>query len=215
MGVFKRGGQIVEEQTDYEKTIKETIPSQQHVATNHAADTPRDSDQGADEEKTDFKQGLKDLYAQTTGSPQLKRTSDDNPKTRLIGSTIDKDDKLQSAQDPVVGWLVIITGPGLGHAFQIGYGNNPIGRSDHNRISLPFNDDQISRVNHATVSYDPKGRKFYIQPGTGTNLTYLDESPVMQPTELTSGHDITIGSTTLRFTAFCGETFDWQNNQED
>lgn len=113
--------------------------------------------------------------------------------------------------DPVVGWLVIIDGPGKGNYLKLGNGQNSIGRGTTERIRLDFGDEQISRANHATLTYDPRGRTFYIQQGHGTNLAYLDDSPVLAPAKLSAGNRITLGETTLLFVPLCGESFSWND----
>jgi len=113
--------------------------------------------------------------------------------------------------DPVVGWLVVLEGPGRGQARAIGYGMNSIGRAPDQRISLDFGDGEISRQNHAALTYDPRSRQFFLQHGGGTNLTYLNGQPVLAPQPLDSGSDILIGRTRLRFVALCGPQFDWQD----
>jgi len=141
---------------------------------------------------------------------------DDDAKTRII-SKIESDSlgsNLNSVvEDPPVGWLVVVSGPGKGRAVQIGSGVNKIGRSSSQRISLDFGDDLISQEEQAIVTYDPEGRNFYLQHDKGKNITYLgNESarkPVLTPTEITTGDEIHIGNTHLRFVAFCGNDFDW------
>ena len=86
--------------------------------------------------------------------------------------------------DPPVGWLVIVGGPGMGHVAMIGMGVNAIGRDATDRVSLDYGDKMISRTRHALVTFDPRSRKFYIQHGGGTNLTYLNDEPVLAPREL-------------------------------
>ena len=111
--------------------------------------------------------------------------------------------------DPVVGWLVIIEGPGRGNSLKLGFGMNAIGRAPDERVSVDFGDTEISRKSHATLTYDPRGRKFYLQHGDGTNLTYLGDNPVLQPAELKGGEIIGIGNTRFAFVSFCGPNFDW------
>ena len=123
-------------------------------------------------------------------------------------------EKADGMDDPVVGWLAIVEGPGKGNALQLGYGSNAIGRGETARVNLDFGDDQISRGGHAIVTYDPRGKKFYVQHGGGTNLTYLDDQPVLIPIELPALSHISIGNTVLRFVPLCGEEFDWQNPEE-
>ena len=124
-------------------------------------------------------------------------------------------EKSDGMDDPVVGWLAIVEGPGKGRAMQLGYGSNPIGRGETARIKLNFGDDQISRGGHAVVTYDPRGRKFYVQHGGGTNLTYLNDEPVLIPIELPALSHISIGNTILRFVPLCGDAFDWQDTEEN
>jgi pSer/pThr/pTyr-binding forkhead associated (FHA) protein len=113
-------------------------------------------------------------------------------------------------EGPVVGWLVVVEGPGRGKSVTLGYGMNSIGREAGNRVSLPFGDAQISRTKHATLTYDPRGKKFFIQHGESTNLTYVGESPVLAPLELKSGELIRLGDTTvLKFIPLCGDDFNW------
>ena len=111
--------------------------------------------------------------------------------------------------DPVVGWLVVVGGPGRGSAVRLGSGQNSVGRGPKSRARVDFGDRNISRESHAIVTYDPRNNRFYIQQGAGTNLTYLGGEPVLSPTALRSGSVITLGETTLRFVAFCDEDFTW------
>ena len=113
--------------------------------------------------------------------------------------------------DPVVGWLVVVAGPGKGQVCKLGYGTNSLGRGENARARLDYGDEGISRENHAALTYDPRGRKFYLQHGGGVNLTYLGDTPVLTPTSLEPMQDICIGDTTLRFVPFCGPDFDWQD----
>ena len=113
--------------------------------------------------------------------------------------------------EPVVGWLVVTEGPGRGQSLKLGYGVNAIGRGPEARVSLDFGDEEISRQSHAMLTYDTKGRKFYIQHGGGTNLTYLGDQPVLQPHEIKGREVIGIGKTRLTFIPFCGADFEWTN----
>lgn len=128
------------------------------------------------------------------------------PPTRGRGAEPKLDDPMS---DPVVGWLVVVAGPGQGRALKLGHGMNSIGRAEGQRCRLDFGDTEISRNIHATVTYDPRGRKFYLMHGGGQNLTYIGENPVLQPVVLQGGEVISLGKTTLKFVALCGPDFDW------
>ena len=113
--------------------------------------------------------------------------------------------------DPPVGWLVVVSGPGQGRTMTLGHGMNPIGRDRGERVCIDFGDRMISRRHHAVVIYDPRGKKFYLQHGGGKNLTYLGDAPVLVPTALPGFSKITIGETVLVFVPLCGERFDWED----
>ncbi len=117
--------------------------------------------------------------------------------------------------DPPVGWLVVINGPGQGNVATLGNGMNSIGRDSAERVSLDFGDEMISRSDHASITYDPRGKKFYIKHGGGTNLTYVNDRPVLSPQELPPHTHIMIGNTTLRFVPLSGEQFDWDIQEVD
>ncbi|MGA9794063.1 MAG: FHA domain-containing protein [Rhizomicrobium sp.] len=138
--------------------------------------------------------------------------ADSSEKTHVVGtrSSNPSPQSRDFLNDPVVGWLVIIDGPGKGQSLKIGYGQNSIGRSATQRIRIDFGDEQVSRDGHAFITYDPKGRKFYVQNGGGSNLIYIGDSPVLVPTEILDQTELSLGKTVLRFVPFCGSGFDWQ-----
>jgi hypothetical protein len=111
--------------------------------------------------------------------------------------------------DWVVGWLVIVKGPGFGRSLEIGTGANSIGRGANQKVSLNFGDPKISRERHAILVYEPKSRRFFLQNGEVRNLTYIDDQVVLTPVELTGGETIAVGETLLKFLPFCGPQFGW------
>ncbi|BDW11450.1 hypothetical protein PSHI8_15330 [Polynucleobacter sp. SHI8] len=153
-----------------------------------------------------------------TGSPKASQTNRDDDYTKIVrpgsssisGATVLTETAADTfSGEPVVGWLVIVDGPGKGQSMQLGSGMNGIGRAKEARVSLDFGDEEISRQNHASVVYDPKGNKFYLQHGGGINLTYLGDAPVLQPVEIIGRETISIGNTKLVFVPFCGPNFIW------
>lgn len=112
---------------------------------------------------------------------------------------------------PVVGWLVVVGGPGRGRSIELGYGMNIIGRNPGNRVVLDFGDDQISGDDHFRVAYDGTHRQFHLVPGRGTNLVYLGGDPLLAPVALASGNELSVGSTRLRFVALCDAGWSWES----
>ena len=111
--------------------------------------------------------------------------------------------------DPPAGWLVIVDGPGKGRAVTLGLHHNPIGRDAESRVVLDYGDDTISRSRHLVVTYDPEGRRFWVTPGDGTNLCYVNDQPVLASMPLEPCARIRTGRTTLRFVPLCGPDFSW------
>lgn len=113
-------------------------------------------------------------------------------------------------QDPVVGWLVIVGGPGIGQFRPVFEGNNTIGRSVANRISLDFGDDAISSDEQAYIRYDSAERSFLFVPNLAkTNIVSVNDKRPAGAVALTQMDVITMGRTQVVFVPFCGPEFDW------
>lgn len=164
--------------------------------------------QDDDDDKTRVVGGKRKKKDQGSAPQQQYGRPDDN--TVIYGSETEETDPME---DPIVGWLVTISGPGKGHILKLGYGMNSIGRGDDVRQKIIFDDGEISRKTHCTMTFDPKGRRFFLQHGEGTNLTYLGGDPVLSPTQIDNGAIISMGSSDFRFMAFCDENFDWQDQE--
>lgn len=112
--------------------------------------------------------------------------------------------------DPVVGWLVVVGGPGIGQYRPVFEGNNTIGRGGSNRIPLDFGDDAISTDEQAYIRYDSAERSFLFVPNLAkTNVVSLNEKRPTGAVELAHMDVITMGRTQLVFVPFCGSEFDW------
>ncbi len=110
-----------------------------------------------------------------------------------------------------VGWLVIVEGPGCGHAFPLRPGVSQIGRGDDQAIQLDFGDLAISREGHALIAYDEESRKFYLGFGGKPNLVRRNGKPVLSTEGLDHGDVIRIGETALMLAALCGPDFAWES----
>ncbi len=113
-------------------------------------------------------------------------------------------------QDPVVGWLVIVGGPGLGSYRPIFEGNNTIGRASGQRIPIDFGDETISSEEQAYIRYDSVDRTFLFVPNLAkTNVVQVNDRKPTAALALASMDVITMGRTQLVFVPFCGPDFDW------
>ncbi len=141
--------------------------------------------------------------------PGLTKSDDDSPRTQLIRGK-HKVVRSNFHQDPVVAWLVVIGGPGLGAYRPIFEGNNTIGRTANQRIAIDFGDETISSEEQAYIRYDSADRKYLFVPNLAkTNVVQINDSKPTAAVELAAMDVITMGHTQLVFVPFCGEEFDW------
>jgi len=118
-------------------------------------------------------------------------------------------------QDPVVGWLVIVGGPGLGAYRQIYEGNNTLGRASSQRIPLDYGDDAISSEEQAYIRYDSAERTFLFVPNLAkTNVVAINDKRPTAAVTLQAMDVIMVGRTQLVFVPFCGPEFDWSEISE-
>ena len=76
--------------------------------------------------------------------------------------------------DPPVGWLVIVAGPGRGRVATLGNNRNFIGRDRGQRVSLDYGDDTISREGHGEIRLRPE------PPGVPRRTGHGDEPHLRQ-----------------------------------
>ncbi len=156
--------------------------------------------------------------------PEAQDTSD---KTRILypgapAEAPQNKEKLESAMqkskdiyDPVVGWLVVIDGPGKGGFCPIFYGNNSIGRNSDQRIALDFGDTAISAEEQAYLQYNHKKREFLFVPNLAKpNIVEVNEDNLANPGLLKRFDKIRMGETTLLFVPLCDEHFEWGDLSE-
>jgi hypothetical protein len=190
-----------------------------------------DEDGSASELDSDFTEALDgpamnpaatdfDVYPQTGGDTESTRLiAEQSEKTQIFlagqPSKQDATGSYNDLEDPVVGWLVIIKGPGLGQSVPIGVGMNTVGRDNSSRVVIGFGDKTISGSDHARVIYDDDTRGFFIAHGSGKTITKVNGQMVATVLPLANYDVVELTKTThLRFVAFCNENFDWSDLAE-
>ncbi len=118
--------------------------------------------------------------------------------------------KSGASSEPVVGWLVCVKGSHFGESFNIFSGKNSLGRGTDNLIVIS-DDQSVSRIKHAWITYEPKKRNFYIAPGESSGLTYLNDELVDRSQIIKAFDIVEIGKTLFVFVPLCGEKFTWDN----
>ncbi|MBP3622256.1 MAG: FHA domain-containing protein [Lachnospiraceae bacterium] len=116
--------------------------------------------------------------------------------------------------EPVVGWLVCISGEDAGKHFALKSGRNFIGRGNNMDVVLA-NDKSVSRDKHAIILYEPRKREFLAQPGESRELFYVNDEVVLNTEKLKAYDKLLIGATELYFVPFCGEIFAWEDLEKE
>lgn len=143
-----------------------------------------------------------------TMQPQMARSIMPDPGHTRILRPMGVDVDVRT--DPVVGWLVVLDGPGKGNFRPIYSGSNTIGRSPTQRIPIDFGDDAISSEKQAFLVYDGRKRQYQLVPNLERpNLVHLNDSALLANGELKPHDKITMGRTMLLFVPLCGPEFDW------
>lgn len=129
------------------------------------------------------------------------------------GKTLPLQDFLAGKQveekvEPVVGWIVVISGKNRGRDYHILTGRNRIGRLVTNEIVLDY-DESVEQSEHANILYDPNSNCFYLALGGGRGLVYLNGELISSRVELNRDDHILVGKTEFIFTPFCSSTFQW------
>ena len=96
-----------------------------------------------------------------------------------------------------------------GHSFCLYAGKNFVGRASDMDICLK-GDDSVSRTKHAIITYEPKERKFFAQPGESHELFYVNDNVVLTSAELKDRDEISVGKTKLVFVPFCDSKYGWE-----
>lgn len=118
-----------------------------------------------------------------------------------------------AAIEPVVGWLVCISGRYLGQSFPLKTGRNFIGRGSSMDICLE-GESSVSRSRHAIIIYEPRGRIFFAQPGDSRELFYLNNNVVLNNEKLKPYDMLSIGTINMMLIPFCTERFAWEDLNE-
>ncbi len=116
--------------------------------------------------------------------------------------------------NPVVGWVVAISGPAKGRDYRIVAEKNTIGRSEQMDISLS-QDETVSRDSHAIISYDPKNNIYRIYPGESKSLVYLNDEEVTSAKQLKPYDIIEVGNSKLLFVPLCSDKYQWEKEKDD
>ena len=137
-----------------------------------------------------------------------QRDTAESGHTRILGYETVGYERVRA--DPVVGWLVVLDGPGKGNFRPIFKGSNTIGRSGSQRVPIDFGDDAISSEKQAFLTYDERKRSYQLVPNLERpNLVYHNDAALTSNVDLKQHDKVMLGRTTLLFVPLCEPDFDW------
>jgi hypothetical protein len=116
--------------------------------------------------------------------------------------------------EPVVGWLVVVKGPGRGASREIVTGRNSLGAGADEDIRIAFGDPAIAPHGHLYIVYDEEAREFVVEDGKQKVVVRLNGKLLTETMPIGNGDELRIGATTFRFVALCGPDFDWHASEE-
>lgn len=163
---------------------------------------PKPEEKDVEIPQKDKGSSLKDVIKQASAN-------EDGKTTGYFMSRYESSSESASIQsEPVVGWLVCIKGNHIGESFEVFSGKNTVGRNNSNRIVLS-KDGGISREKHAYIIFDPKNTEYYLQPGDGNGLTYVNGSFVPATQKINNKDVIGLSNCELMLVSLCNEDFSW------
>ena len=116
--------------------------------------------------------------------------------------------------EPVVGWLVCISGPHMGRDFRLIAGKNHIGRDPRMEVAL-LDDMAVSRMQHATVIFDQESNEFFLRDTESSKaVVHLNGALLLAATKLRARDVIAVGDTELALLPFCNKTCNWERIQK-
>lgn len=120
--------------------------------------------------------------------------------------------KTSGQPDPVAGWLVCCEGSEKGRDYRVHFGQNTVGRDRD--MDIVLQDKSVSRNSHLFITYDYKHNNFVVQQGISHGLVYKNDNLVTGAEELVSFDVLEIGDSKYIFIAFCGEKFQWKQDEK-
>ena len=146
------------------------------------------------------------------GFSEMKTDFDPVPEKTEIYHAGMENSGFDPMTDPIVGWLVVVKGPGIGQSVNLGSGMNTVGRDASERTAMAFGDTLISGKDHLRIIYDDANRAFFVTPGSGRNISRMNGQIIANTAPLHNYALLELSKNThVRFVAFCNEAFDWSD----
>lgn len=189
------------------------LPDDEETQPRYAIDDD-DEDDEVDEDEVDDDDDDDDYDGETVAPNAVPSIKDALKNADSTSNSADEKTvafyNFSNAVEPVVGWIICVEGEYMGESFNLKSGRNNIGRSLAMDIALA-KEKSVSRERHAAITFEPNHKKFYIQGGESSGLTYVNDELIMMFTELKDYDIITLGQSKFVFLRLCNDKFSWDN----
>lgn len=138
------------------------------------------------------------------------KPSDDGKTTGFFSRKPVAGNSPSAPVEPCVGWLVCVKGVNFGRTYNIVAGKNSVGRNEDNNIAL-VGDTSVSREKHAWILFDPKNNEFFVMPGEGSGLLYVNDEMIMEHKKIKMRDMLEIGDGKYIFMPLCSDEFKWED----
>lgn len=115
---------------------------------------------------------------------------------------------------PVVGWIVGITGNEYGHSYELFVGNNTIGSSMDNVVSIT-EDSYLCSMSHGVICYEPETGLFFFDIQNSKGGVKINNSAVQENMYIGYMDVIEIGGSSYMLVPLCKDGFTWWQTDDN
>ena len=149
--------------------------------------------------------GVPDMTNTQAPAPMPAPTPEQAPAENTVET--DNAQSGRGKKEPVVGWIVSLSGADMGEDYHIRSKNNRIGIRGTD-ICLNAN-PAVTSNDYATIAYYTKNNTYYLIPGDSVDSIRVNGENIELPTILNGGDIILIGESEYKFVPLCDEAFKW------
>lgn len=124
--------------------------------------------------------------------------------------TISFYDEEEMKDEPVVGWIVILSGMDKGRSFSLHMGVNVIGSASDADVLIKR--DMNIRDKHAIVAYDPYAREFILSKAEEKVALFYNGQDIVGSCAIQDRQAFVAADTEMMLVTFCDKDFDWNNS---
>lgn len=119
-------------------------------------------------------------------------------------------DDNEMKDEPVVGWIVILSGADKGRSFTLHMGVNVIGSLSDSDVTIKNDMNMLGK--HAVVAYEPYAREFVLSKAEQNAVLITNGQEITDNSILQDRQTFFAAGTEMMLVSFCNKDFDWNNS---